>query len=294
MASLKKFERCHESHHLTLQQWGLLSVCLKLTSGGKNKLFFDGRKMAARFSGMSKSTIYRIVAKLEEGGWLVPQNATSGKTRKTQARKPDGSYVPTEYTVLTHEAWAENNGTQQCLKSEGTVPTDENGAVPTDENGPFPKQALAVPKTDISRSQNSASPFPPVGHSFIKDSSIKENSVEDSSVGSALGSAGLSSPNFKIDGDAEKVLRHPIDDPFPSTGTDSAMPESECSEKTPRPEVNTVQPLSELSGPEMLNQLPTDRQWALYRRHNGNYGRAEIKVEFEAWRAEQKQTAQQF
>lgn len=141
---------CFESNHLQPREWGLLSVCLRISRGGKNTLFFDGRKMAARFSGTSKTGIYRSAAKLVADGWLIPLNGTGRKRAQVNKR-----YEATEYRVLTHANWAAINGSERCAA------TCEK---------PFPSTGMdpgAIPKIHESHSQNPEIPFPPAGHSFV-------------------------------------------------------------------------------------------------------------------------------
>lgn len=140
---------CYESQHLPPNEWGLLSVCLRLSRGGKSRLFFDGRKMAARFSGTSKTSIYRLAARLVTAGWLVPLNGVGRKNAEGNNR-----YEATQYRVLTHAEWITTYGTSQC-------------AVCKD---PFPSLGMdcqSIPKIAKNHSQNSEKPFPPAGHSFV-------------------------------------------------------------------------------------------------------------------------------
>ncbi len=107
---------CYASHHLTPAESAVLSVCLRLTCGGSKPLHFDGRAMAARFTGVSHQTVYRIAKSLATKGWLVKK---SGGFR---AHAKNGLYAHTTYAVLDHEQWA--------LKHKGecrTVITSENG-----------------------------------------------------------------------------------------------------------------------------------------------------------------------
>jgi hypothetical protein len=74
---------------------------MRLTRGGENKLYFDGRTMARRFAGVSKSSMYRIIKALGLAGWvLLPINGTGKKVSGTTRR-----YKATEYHVLTHREW---------------------------------------------------------------------------------------------------------------------------------------------------------------------------------------------
>ncbi len=99
-----------------MQEYALWEVCMRLTAGAKNKLFFDGRKMAARFTATSKSSIYRIAQSLISKGWLTPLNGEGHKRHKGS-----GMYQATEYKVRTHEEWTAKYGTKQCCRE----PLDE-------------------------------------------------------------------------------------------------------------------------------------------------------------------------
>jgi hypothetical protein len=88
---------CFAHHHLKPAEYGLLHLCRTL-AGKSGILYFDGRKMAARFSGVSKDTVYRTAKSLVEKGWL--------EVMKSSRRRDDGTMSPTHYRVLSHEEWA--------------------------------------------------------------------------------------------------------------------------------------------------------------------------------------------
>jgi len=166
---LKKFEkRCYESQHMHPREWGLLQLCLQITRGGKTTLFFDGRKMAARFAGVSKDTIYRSAAKLVSAGWLIPLNGI-GKKRANGSEH----YQATMYRVLSHAEWIKTEiGKGKCK------PVSEEGLEASRELGTEP-----VALQGLGQSQNGHMPVPEVRHSFVIHSSIKTNLVKASSVG---------------------------------------------------------------------------------------------------------------
>jgi hypothetical protein len=82
---------------MTAAQYGFWDVCRSLAH--KNKiLFFNGRSIAERFQGMSKSTAYLLAEALVEAGWF--------KLVKDSTRRKDGTFSPKQYQVLSHEEWA--------------------------------------------------------------------------------------------------------------------------------------------------------------------------------------------
>ena len=161
---------CYAHQHLRPQEFGLYEVCLRLTSGGKKTLFFDGRSIARMFRGASRSSIYRYRDCLIADGWLKPLNLlANGRT----PRKPNGQNAPTEYHIVSHAEWVVGHGTQKCIQSR---PWDRPS--PADETGPVPKNEEASPKIKESQSQNSEKPVPPAGHNLIEDNLVKENSIK--------------------------------------------------------------------------------------------------------------------
>ena len=79
---------CYASQHLRMAEHGLLDVCLRLTSGGKNPLYFDGRNMAARFKGAHKDAIYRATLSLVKQGWLIPSMDRGRSASRRQVCTP--------------------------------------------------------------------------------------------------------------------------------------------------------------------------------------------------------------
>jgi len=151
---------CYASQHLSMAEHGLLDVCLRLTSGGKNPLYFDGRKMAARFRGAHKDTIYRAALSLVAQGWLIPLNG-QGKKRI----KASGLYAATEYTVLSHSAWVEKHGPDQCFSGD-----HDGSPVAPVRTAPFAKSPTTVRKTGDHRSQNDSPPVALARHSSVATS----------------------------------------------------------------------------------------------------------------------------
>lgn len=160
----KTLSKCHASYHMRLQEYALWEVCMRLTSGGRNKLYFDGRAMAARFAHCSRSAIYNQRENLLRKGWLEPLNlGPNGKV----PRKANGQCSATELCVLTHDQWIEKYGTDRCCQSS---PLDK--PIPAGWTGP-------VQKIDLASPESKQEPVQPSGHSFVKDSSVKESSVNN-------------------------------------------------------------------------------------------------------------------
>ena len=151
---LQQFSRkCCTRQHLTIEEWGLLEDCTRLTCGGKNTFLLDGRKAAERFCQTGKNTVYRIVKLLVDKGWLV---RISGGTRN----RTSGMYDPTVYRILTHSEWL--NGANRTCPDLRTGPVPDSGQAPVPKTGQAP-----VP---ISMTTSPVWPLPPVpdsGHSTV-------------------------------------------------------------------------------------------------------------------------------
>lgn len=182
---------CYASQHLNMAEHGLLDVCLRLTSGGKNPLYFDGRNMAARFKGVYKDAIYRAALSLVKQGWLIPLNG-QGKKRI----KASGLYAATEYTVLSHSAWVEKHGPDQCFSAD----QNENPVAP-ERTAPFVKSPATVRKTGDHRSQNGPPPVAQARHSSVI-SSVNKSSTQ-------LGGPRVAQEVLET-GRQESVRSHPV------------------------------------------------------------------------------------
>lgn len=128
---LQQFARkCCTRQHLTIEEWGLLEDCTRLTCGGKNTFLLDGRTAAARFCQTGKNAVYRIVKLLTEKGWLL---RVGGGTRNRNT----GMYDPTVYRILSHQEWL--NGENR------TCPELRTGPVPESGQAPVPKSKTTSP-----------------------------------------------------------------------------------------------------------------------------------------------------
>ncbi len=160
-------KRCYASQHLKLAEFGLYEILMRLTSGGKNKLFFDGRKMAGRIGGDSPSTVYRNLGSLVLTGWAV---LTGGKVRKA-----DGKMSKGEYRILDHDAWVAVHGTARCCgrneNSSPVSPVELEPTITSVRNGGHQCQNTGLPVSEIGATsvKNVGSPVPPVTHSFVND-----------------------------------------------------------------------------------------------------------------------------
>jgi hypothetical protein len=182
---------CHASQHLRMAEHGLLDVCLRLTSGGKNPLYFDGRNMAARFKGAHKDAIYRAALSLVKQGWLIPLNG-QGKKRI----KASGLYAATEYTVLSHPAWVEKHGPDECSGAD-----HDGSPVATVQTAPFAKSTTTSRKTGDHRSQNDPPPVAQARHSSV-DTSVNKSCTE-------LGGSRVAQEVLET-GRQESVRSHPV------------------------------------------------------------------------------------
>jgi hypothetical protein len=146
--------KCFPSQHLTAAENGLFDVCMRITSGGKTPLLFDGRKMAARFTGVSKDVVYRLTASLVKKGWLIPANGNGRKRNKST-----GMYDATKYRVIEHGDWVASHGIGQCAGSEPVAPARME---------PLAKSPTTIRETSDHHSQNRLPPVVPARHSFVK------------------------------------------------------------------------------------------------------------------------------
>jgi hypothetical protein len=154
---------CYAAQHLHPKDWGLLEVCLRITHGGKHPLYFDGRKMAARFSGVSKTCIYDSAARLVTAGWLLPLNGTGRKIAQATKR-----YEATQYEVLTHDKWVAVHGAQGC-SNPFPIPGMDSSAGVT----PVSRSCNSIPEINELQSGNCTNPVPSSGHSFLGISLLK-------------------------------------------------------------------------------------------------------------------------
>ena len=182
---------CYASQHLSMAEHGLLDVCLRLTSGGKNPLYFDGRNMAARFRGVYKDAIYRAALSLVKQGWLIPLNG-QGKKRI----KASGLYAATEYTVLSHSTWVEKHGPDQCFCAD----QDGHPVAPV-RTAPFAKSPTTVRKTGDHGSQNGPPPVALARHSSVV-TSVNKSCTE-------LGGPHVAQEVLQTGGQ-ESVRSHPV------------------------------------------------------------------------------------
>jgi hypothetical protein len=159
MCAMKKAalaKPCYASQHLTPEEWGILEVCFRLTRGGENRFFLDGRSLANRFDKTGKNTVYRIVKQLERKGWLV---RVDGGMRNQQT----GMYDSTNYLVLSHQEWKKLDG-NTCPGSERPCPIDTKNPSP-------------VPKSGLDLSRNVEPPVPEPGH--ISDRTLRVRTLRE-------------------------------------------------------------------------------------------------------------------
>ncbi|HZQ96545.1 MAG TPA: hypothetical protein VFA67_16165 [Candidatus Sulfotelmatobacter sp.] len=110
---------CYPNQHMSLQDYALYEVAMRLTCGGAKPLIFDGRKLAQRFRKASKSTIYRAEKSLLKAGWFkLPDDAP----REKQIDPVTKRYLATTYHVLAHSEWIAKHGDSECTKCHIPVP----------------------------------------------------------------------------------------------------------------------------------------------------------------------------
>lgn len=155
--------KCFAQFHMSCAEYGLWDQCRAL-SHKSGTLFFDGRKMAARFKGVSYSKIYRLLDSLVLKGWIT-------KFENSQPRRTDGTYTATQYWVLSHDQWVAKYGKHECSKGWKNALQDAHPVSPVQQapvspvqqvkNQPVPKQTPACFKTPVQ-------PVSPVQHSLVK------------------------------------------------------------------------------------------------------------------------------
>jgi len=146
--------QCFAHAHMTPDEYGVWNLCREL-SYKSGVLLLDGRSMAQRFAGTSKSTIYRLVKALTKGEWFV--------LLEPLKRGASGQYLAARYKVLSHDEWTERHGCTQCSHQRVT--------------SPVPKSASTCPEIEVHLSQNHVPPVPYLGHS-MKEHNLNEHLSE--------------------------------------------------------------------------------------------------------------------
>lgn len=154
-ASNPPTSQCFAHNHMTAVEYAVWSVCRALSQGnGKGTLYFSGPKIAERFRSMSKNTPYGVAKSLVESGWF--------KLLKAPTFRSNGTFSPTQYTVLSHEEWASEH--PGCCSD----PSHVEGMVST----PFPPDVTPFPLH--------VTPFPPgVTPSHVEGSNLYKPLIEE-------------------------------------------------------------------------------------------------------------------
>jgi hypothetical protein len=97
---------CFAHYHMTIDEYGLWTHARELSHESK-VFYFDGRKIAARFSGTGKDRPYRIGKRLVRKGWFSVLRAPK--------RLKNGMFAPGKYYPLSHDEWINKNGTDFCF-----------------------------------------------------------------------------------------------------------------------------------------------------------------------------------
>jgi hypothetical protein len=128
---------CFAHDHLTCAEYGLWTLGREL-SHKTNVLYFDGRNMAKRFRGGSRSTMYRLMHGLIDSGWFV--------VLVPRTRKANGQWSAHALRVLSHEEWAkEHKGKCKTEPENDERPVPESkGACPKIEGQPVPRAGHSI------------------------------------------------------------------------------------------------------------------------------------------------------
>jgi hypothetical protein len=255
MSDIKK--RCHAQQHMSCAEFGLWEQYRKL-SFASGQLFEATENTASRFTGESRSSIYRLRAKLIQKGWLV----ISKKSKPGE----NGRHRPTIFRVIDHEEWVRKHGKADCNLSSWAelqpVPEMESGA------------KLPVPEMKSPSSKSETDPVPKVEHRFEENQFESKSRFEDS------GPVGFEKKDSQS-GAEVNAERHEV----------APVPKVKLEQQSPVPE---LKPAARRTVADILKLLPKARAKWLFTRTGGNYGLPDAEAELAAWQAEQAvQTSQQ-
>ena len=120
--------KCFACHHMTPVEFAVWDFG-RSVSHRSGELNFNGRKIAASFQGLGKSTVYEAATSLTAKGFFKLVKDT---------KRQGGRYTPRQYRVLSHAEWAaEHPG--QC------------GAVAAYNGGEDETAAPSVPAEGLAR-----------------------------------------------------------------------------------------------------------------------------------------------
>lgn len=151
--------KCFAHHFLTFEEYGLYTYAREV-SHESEILYFDGRKLAGRFSGEGKYAAYRIKDRLVEKGWFHV-------LKKSKRDRNTGIFKPSELKPLSLKEWAEKHPKQYadceiCKASglaiqTGTSPENRTGNErysPENRNDQSWNQEQPVLKTGMTSLEN--------------------------------------------------------------------------------------------------------------------------------------------
>jgi hypothetical protein len=237
---VKKQSVCHAQSHMTCAEFGLWEQYRKL-SHATNQMFEATENTAARFSGESRSSIYRLRSRLVEKGWLVVVK----KSKRGKSGRPSA----TIFQVLDHDQWEKTNVKSDCKTSSN------NELLPVPEMEP--EALLPVPEVKSSSSRSGILPVPKVEHRFEKNQIENKSRIEKPPTKTL--SKNL--PTLNADQNAKHVKLAPV-------------PEMKLVDSTPVSEMEPVRTLS-----EVLDLLGNERAMKLYNRTRGEYTLADAEAE---------------
>jgi hypothetical protein len=159
---------CFAHCHMRAAEYGFYELCRALAHK-TGTVYFDGRKIAARFGRMSKTTAYDLAHALTEKGFFEV-------VRQPGYRK-NGTFQPYYFRVLSHKEWAaEHPG--KCSPVQIEVQVEDEEPVRKEGQVSSPVRNLAQPvRKENQPVRNLAQPVQRAGHNPIKSNPLKSNPI---------------------------------------------------------------------------------------------------------------------
>jgi hypothetical protein len=92
--------KCYDHFHMTMSEYALYDIA-RAWSATTGLLFFDGRKLSKQYQRASPSNAYKLADSLTRKGFFVIHSEPS--------RRPNGTWSPRTYKVLSHDAWVKTH-----------------------------------------------------------------------------------------------------------------------------------------------------------------------------------------
>lgn len=212
---------CFAHYHLTPEEHSLWVIGMDLSFREK-RLFFDGRKMVARYcaGATTKSSVYRTLDRLVRKGWF---RLLQPRTRN----KYTGRYYAAQYRVLNHAEWVGERGAKNCRK---IAPSDTEemleSPVPLREKS----DEITCPTSVVTCPTSASEPVPPVGHNPMQtpSSNIRTKSYAKDFRAALEVLQEIAQPTPLVESthkpEAEAVGNHPTSAASPTSGTGPVPP----------------------------------------------------------------------